>query len=373
MIDGGEELLIIGMLTVILVVIGIAENYMHKRNIDRIPVRILVNGTRGKTTVSLLIAEAMNAHGIRTIVKTTGSEARIILPSGEVRTIRRRGKARIIEMIPFFRLAADEKVQCAVVECMALRAENQRIIAKSLVKPTHVVMLNAFIDHIAEVGRTEEETVWTLSQSIAENAELYSADDTFSGMGRSFHKVIVEDISIEGGSIPINMESFSAAAAVCSSFGISKDEVVSAAMSVKPDIGLLHDFICDNGALFMPSFSINDRTCMERAVRSAASSGRRVNVIFSNREDREYRILLLASILSSASDDVGKVFCIGDYKKKCASYFRRHSKADAEAVDMDKLVEIMNKAGNEEVFLGLGNIKGDGEKLISFFSKVQEV
>ena len=66
-----------------LLVLGVTENMLHRRALERIPIRILVNGTRGKTTVTRTIAAALNAAGIRTYAKTTGSAARRIDPDGK--------------------------------------------------------------------------------------------------------------------------------------------------------------------------------------------------------------------------------------------------------------------------------------------------
>ena len=41
-----------------LLVLGVTENMLHRRALERIPIRILVNGTRGKTTVTRTIAAA---------------------------------------------------------------------------------------------------------------------------------------------------------------------------------------------------------------------------------------------------------------------------------------------------------------------------
>ena len=65
---------------------GIAENWFHQKALARIPLRILVNGTRGKTTVTRMTAAVLNEAGIQTYAKTTGSEARRILPDGRKKT-----------------------------------------------------------------------------------------------------------------------------------------------------------------------------------------------------------------------------------------------------------------------------------------------
>ena len=56
------------------------ENILHLRTLKKIPVRIHVNGTRGKSSVARLIAAGMRGAGLRTCVKTTGTDARMIDP-----------------------------------------------------------------------------------------------------------------------------------------------------------------------------------------------------------------------------------------------------------------------------------------------------
>ena len=150
-----------------LLVLGVTENMLHRRALERIPIRILVNGTRGKTTVTRTIAAALNAAGIRTYAKTTGSEARRIDPDGTETEYRAENRpVSIMEQLPFVRLAVRGKAQAIVVECMAQRIENQFLMADKLIRPQYVVLTNAYVDHADEIGRTEEETVHTLAQSI---------------------------------------------------------------------------------------------------------------------------------------------------------------------------------------------------------------
>ena len=44
---------------VALLVLGVREQRRHDRNLDAVPVRVLVNGTRGKSSVTRLIAGAL--------------------------------------------------------------------------------------------------------------------------------------------------------------------------------------------------------------------------------------------------------------------------------------------------------------------------
>jgi UDP-N-acetylmuramoylalanine-D-glutamate ligase len=51
----------------------VSERARHERRLARIPIRVHVNGTRGKSGVTRLIAAALRRSGIPTVAKTTGA------------------------------------------------------------------------------------------------------------------------------------------------------------------------------------------------------------------------------------------------------------------------------------------------------------
>ena len=71
-----EATLIILILT--LLVLGGIEYYNHTFVLSQLPIRIHVNGARGKSSVTRLIAAGLREGGLKTIAKTTGSAPRII-------------------------------------------------------------------------------------------------------------------------------------------------------------------------------------------------------------------------------------------------------------------------------------------------------
>jgi poly-gamma-glutamate synthase PgsB/CapB len=73
------------------------EYIRHLKNVKAIPIRIHVNGTRGKSSVTRLIASGLRAGGISTIAKTTGTLPRVIMPDGREAAIIRLMGANIIE------------------------------------------------------------------------------------------------------------------------------------------------------------------------------------------------------------------------------------------------------------------------------------
>ena len=167
------------VVVIILLAAGIAEGVLHRRNIRRVPIRILVNGTRGKTSTARLIAASLNEAGIRTVCRTTGSEAVLVMPDGSTSPVIRKKGARITELIAFTRLCVKENAKAMVIECMALSEENQRTVADSLIQPTHVVFTNSYVDHVPEQGITEEQVAWTLARSIHKGSQVFCTEDYY--------------------------------------------------------------------------------------------------------------------------------------------------------------------------------------------------
>ena len=64
-------LAIVAGLWLLLVLAGGLEALKHRLLVNRIPVRVHVNGTRGKTSVTRLIAAGLRAGGKRVCAKTT--------------------------------------------------------------------------------------------------------------------------------------------------------------------------------------------------------------------------------------------------------------------------------------------------------------
>ena len=127
-----------------------------------------------------------------------------------------------------------------------------------------------------------------------------------------------------------------------------------------PDKGLLEPFPLHGGGVFVPSFSVNDETCMEETIRKWSSSCEgKVSIVFNSRRDREHRIMLFRNVLSRVGDLVNDVLIIGDYPKKVAFYVG-YGAVPCSAKEVFEKVSSSSGA----VFVGLGNIKGAGEELI---------
>ena len=94
----------------------------HERRIHAYDVRIHVNGIRGKSTVTRLVAGALRYAGYRTVAKTTGSAAVTIDLDGNDIPIVRKGAANGKEQRDIIDDCGPLHADAMGTVCMALRA-----------------------------------------------------------------------------------------------------------------------------------------------------------------------------------------------------------------------------------------------------------
>src|SRR5436190_9485769 len=127
----------------ILLVSGVVEQRRHDSNLNRIPQRVLVNGIRGKSSITRLCAGALRGGGLTTVAKTTGTAARFIHPDATEEPVHRKfGIANVVEQIGIVRRAAAHRPDALVMECMAVMPDLQEINQTKLIRSTIGVLCN---------------------------------------------------------------------------------------------------------------------------------------------------------------------------------------------------------------------------------------
>ena len=124
-----------------------AEVWQHNRHLRGIPLRITVSGTRGKTTVVRSLASVMRLAGYRVLAKTTGSEARYILPDGSEEPVKRSGITTILEQKRLIRKAAGLRANCVIAEIMSIQPANHLVETRQLLQPGLTILTNFRTDH----------------------------------------------------------------------------------------------------------------------------------------------------------------------------------------------------------------------------------
>ncbi len=136
------------------------------RNVRRVTVRVAVTGTRGKSTVTRLIAAGLKEAGLPVLAKTTGSRTALILPDGREEEIARRGLPTILEQKRVLREAAALGVRALVIEMMSIQPEYLSAESRCLLHPQFLVISNVRLDHREEMGHTRPEIARSLAMAI---------------------------------------------------------------------------------------------------------------------------------------------------------------------------------------------------------------
>ena len=169
-------LLVLGILIILLVTFGIIEFQIHLQSLNNIPLRIHVNGTRGKSSVTRLIAAGLREAGIKTYAKVTGTSPRVIDNKGIDRIIHRLRLPSIGEQVRLMRFFAKEKPSAVVMECMAVQPQYQWIAEHQMIKAHIGVITNVRPDHLEEMGPTENDVAMSLCNTVPINSKLITGE-----------------------------------------------------------------------------------------------------------------------------------------------------------------------------------------------------
>src|SRR5215218_5786287 len=159
---------------------GMVEQRRHFARLESIPVRILVNGIRGKSSITRLAAGALRGGALTVAAKTTGTAARYVRADGSERPIDRPyGFVNVIEQVRIVRRAAAERPDALVIECMAVDPALQETNQRKLIRSTIGVLSNVREDHLEEMGPTLEDVARSLSRSMPEDGVCVTAESAW--------------------------------------------------------------------------------------------------------------------------------------------------------------------------------------------------
>lgn len=358
-------------LSILLLAAGIAEEIRLRRLSDRVPLRILVNGTRGKSTVTRMLIAALNGCGIRTSGKTTGSAARFIFPDlSEEPVPRKRGIMMVAEHIMLFRKAVEHDSQAIVCECMAIREENQQVVGSKLVRPSITVITNARPDHIDLMGNTAEETAEVLCKSIGPSKDVFTSDhivkSALKDSGVNIHYAAALDDGVANVlnkfSFNVHEENLALVLAVCRHLELDENQVLSSVTAAVPDPGMA-DTLEVKGHTITNGFAANDPESARQLFDGKDMDD--VTVVYNNRADREFRLPMFRDLLASLQ--VSDIVVTGDNTGKCRRLFSKAMPGcNVRAVGKEGIDRTFPDSCRKDIIC-LGNIKGAGERMLEVF------
>ncbi len=370
------------LLFLILVSFLIVEKILHGRRVERIPIRIHVNGTRGKSSVTRLLSALLREKGIRTLAKTTGTIPRLIYPDGREEILARRGASRIQEQIRLIQKAARMQVQAIIVECMAIDPQLQSVSETRMVRSTLGVITNVRPDHFEAMGRNLDDIASALSGTIPREGTLVTGDlpyfDFFArlGAGQKSKVILARGLDLPKGrsSEPpfIFQDNLAIAAEVCVHLGI--DPSSTPGFWLDRLVGQSSCKICrirkgDRTLYFVDAFSANDIASTQYIQQmSLAHCPRPYVALLNNRADRPLRMASFATFLAEEAT-YDYILLVGDLRRMARKRIRRgpHQKQIILLGDTDPeilLTRIFQRIPfGEFTVIGIGNDKGMGEKL----------
>lgn len=350
---------------------GAVECALHLARLKRIPVRILVNGTRGKTSVTRLTAAALRASGLKTYAKCTGTEAMMILPDGSEQPIERPHGSRLTEQIPFIRRAVKDGAQAVVIECMAVHPESQEIMAQKLVRPTLTLITNARVDHVDEIGATEAETLRSLCFSLTKDTVVITAEPGIEQYAKNVRRPGDAPIAadyLKQFSYPVFIENLNLVLAVADALGIDRQTALDGMLTAQPDIGMTGPYFLGECTV-VNAFAANDcrstRQLFEQSASELDLHKLPVQLIYNNRSDREYRLSEFVPFLKDMKGKCGRLYVIGENAAKVQRFFARRTGLDCAAAPggVDELKPLFEE---RQALFCFGNTKGAGKEFLEY-------
>lgn len=337
---------VIGALAMLIA--GIVE---QRRNLHSIPTRVVINGIRGKSSITRLCAGALTGGGLVTVAKTTGTAARFIPPSGVEEPIYRKfGLANIVEQIGIVRRAAAFRPDALVIECMAVLPDLQEINERKLIHSTICVTAEQKYVHVLREEAARRNT--TLIEVDPESV----SDDVI----RQFPFITFKD----------NVATSLAVAEMC---GVNPDDALHGMMTSTPDPGTVTvDRYETKGRelLFANLFAANDPESTLMNTDLLLSRGliqRPLTVLVNCRKDRIERSGQMGEIMGRL--DAAKIILIGENTRAARvtvppSHADRVVELGAKLAFDAILDELVTDENGTASLVAVGNIHGGGEELL---------
>jgi gamma-polyglutamate synthase len=375
---------------------GAWEQIKHQKNIDSIPVRININGIRGKSTVTRLITGIVTEAGYKTVGKTTGTSARMIywFTEEEKPIVRRPEGPNIGEQRRVVKEAARLQAEALVSECMAVNPDYQITFQEKMIQANIGVIVNVLEDHMDVMGPTLDEVAEAFLATIPYKGHLITVEGPYleyfkTVAAKRRTKVIVADNSritdefLRKFDYMVFPDNASLALAVAEALDIPEEIAFRGMLNAHPDPGAMR--ITQFGdpkapAFLVNGFAANDAASTLRIWERVGEIGYSVDlpiVIMNCRPDRVDRTEQFArDVLPYIKTDI--LVLIGETTSPIMDAYNEGKIPAKEIWDLEghSTEEIFNKLRPElhnRMIYGVGNIHGAAEPLIEVMKEYEHI
>ncbi len=360
----------------------VRDQKLHDRRMHEVfEHRIHVNGIRGKSSVTRLIAAALREGGINTLAKTTGTAARIITDHQTDIKVNRK-EADIAEQKRILTEYIDQNYSAAVFECMAINPVYQKYLENRIMFSTIGVITNIREDHTDVLGKTLPEIAKSLASTVPKNGYLVTAE-TDKKLLDILEKVCVERntklYSTKRMRISdADMAKFhhfeyksnvAIAIKIAQLVGVSRKKALAGMYKALPDPGafVIKEFKARRKTIHWANlFAINDRESFVMTVESLCNimgDKTKKAIILNNRHDRPERVLQFVDI---AVNSVGAdyILTFGDYEEQAIKAIEKFDAAKKiKVISMGNTSKYSDYSG-EELFDEIANELSDNTILL---------
>ena len=366
----------------------LAEQIIHARRLKKIPLRITVSGTRGKSSIVRTLASVFRSAGISVMAKTTGSEAVLILPDGTQEPLKRNNLVSIMEQKRVVARASKLNVNCLISEIMSIQPENHRIETQKLLKPHLTLLSNFRADHTdlngessVQVARVYQNDIYPGSTVILPESEVHPIvmnilrkrkPDLILTPGKLSGELNLPP-SILHQQVDANLDLVISAAR---HQGIPDNTIRTGILNARLDVGrmILYSFGSDKGqVIFANAFAANDPVStsemIHKVLKIVPLKDPETIGLLALRADRGERSLQWLRFLKDPELRLfDRIFVVGPN----APVLERRLNGCARIPGTDPALitdRIIRFASRDAVIFGIGNIHGTGMKLLSHWKE----
>jgi len=393
-----ELLALCYVIVITLIVLLVQDKRQFDAARNTIDYRIHVNGIRGKSSVTRYVSAVLREAGLETYGKTTGTEARVILPDGSDAAVVRPGHANVNEQVNIIRSFASHGARAIVMECMAINPNYQDWLESKVMRSQITIITNVRVDHQEEMGNTLADIARSLSRSIPRKSILITAE-TQPEMLEIFRQECarkkaqlfvakadaVSEADLARFSHVAHADNVTIGLTVAELFNMPRERAMRAMAAAAPDPGafhLEHFSLFGKEVVWANLFAVNDKESFAQLAAMLAKyypSHYRI-VMLNNRHDRPSRVEMFVE-LAQNEYQANAIVALGDYEDRVrAAVTRKDLRVALLGNDSkyanssgDKLLRIMLGLSPQQKVLLVGTVNihtHQSERILASLGKI---
>ncbi|OAN24511.1 poly-gamma-glutamate synthase PgsB [Staphylococcus capitis] len=372
--------------------LGIKEKRRHANRLKKIPLRININGIRGKSTITRMAYSVLREDHYRVIGKTTGTDARMMywFTQKEYDVIRKPQGANIGEQRDIIRKVVKQKANALVNECMAVNPDYQITFQKDLVKANIGVIVNVMEDHMDVLGPTLKDVAQAFTATIPYNGKLVVMKDEYTDFfAKEAKKRNSEIIVVDKDEIPesylrkfdylVFPDNVAIVLGIAEAVGVDYETALQGMLNAPADPGAVRIkyFHANNTQnVFVNAFAANEPKSTKAILNKVESYNylyKKKIIILNCRSDRIDRTqLFVENFLKDVDYDV--LICTGKSTQMVSNLMQKmpdKKYLNYEGQEFSEIEKgIMHESENALVFC-VGNIHGPGGRIAEFIEGIE--